>query len=139
MPEPNIPLLRKAVEWVEEQDKLPMIDCRWLQGEYVVSPERVARLMVRSTVGGRLRASEWEWAAKQLLPHCGTGYCVAGYIGQLLEPRYRNTDIVAGVHVGEFAQKQLGITDDQAEALFDGSNKAETVRLIAQEIAGEPL
>lgn len=145
-PTPNIPLLRKAVEWVEEQDKLPQIDREWNQHDYVSSPAAYAYNMAWFVIsdryeilGGRThREMTLELAAK-LEPHCGTAFCVAGYVAQLLEPEYITHEHVAGVHVSDFAQKKLGLNHDQAEDLFEGSNTAQDIRLISERIAGETL
>lgn len=53
---PNIPLLRKVVEWVEEQDALPYDKCTW---------------------------NQMYWAEES---NCGTVYCVAGKIAHDLHP-----------------------------------------------------
>lgn len=104
----NVPLLRKAVEWVEEQDAIP--GGSWDQSVYV------------STYAP-----------------CGTVYCVAGYVGQLTDPRFKDTEQVNGLHVETVASKALGLTEFQARELFDEDNSAPDVRRIAERIAGEKL
>jgi hypothetical protein len=82
---------------------------------------------------------EIEALSARVAPHCGSAYCFAGYVGQLEDARYARTDEVDGIHVGQFAQEQLGITEDQAEALFQADNTAYDIRVICEDIAGEPL
>lgn len=108
--EVNVPLLRKAVEWVEEQDKLDADDCMWSQ-------------------------ELWRWSKGD----CGTTFCVAGYVAQLVEPRYADRDYVNDVHISTRGQRALGLSDEDAAHLFCADNTAEDVRAIAEHIAGEPL
>ena len=123
----NVPLLRKAVEWVEEQDKLPLVQSQWNQGNWVTSPENWAADIA------------WETGTTVDPAACGTAYCVAGYIGQMLNPEYKETSIVDDVHVSDFAAEALGLEYYEADELFSGSNEAEDVRRIAERIAGERL
>lgn len=133
----NVPLLRKAVEWVEEQAALPAIDCHWHQAAYVQSPHARAFGLLKS-VGFPAETRTVENLTK-VAKHCGTAYCVAGYIGQLLDDRYVTCEQVDGVHVGDFAARQLGLDQFRADELFDGSNTAADVRRIAEKFAGEVL
>ncbi len=132
----NIPLLRKAVEWVEEQDKLPEIDREWLQASYQVDPIAHSHFLVTD-----IPTPSWERAAvqEQLIPHCGTAYCVAGYVGQLVDERYKHVQQIGDVHVSAVAIKALGLTDVQAKMLFHGTNDAERIRELAELFAGEKL
>ena len=142
MTEVNVPLLRKGLEWVEWQDTLPIIDSEWNQGDYLISPTVKAFTMVageRYLGNHRLTMLEIEALTTRVAPHCGSAYCFAGYVGQLEDARYAKTDEVDGVHVGQFAQEQLGITEDQAEALFSADNTAADIRAICESIVGEPL
>jgi hypothetical protein len=141
-PEVNIPLLRKGLEWVEWQDTLPLIDSEWNQGDFVIDPEVKAFIMIageRFRSENRMTSGEMDALVTRVAPHCGTAYCFAGYVGQLEDGRYATRDEVDGIHVGLFAQEQLGITDDQAEALFSADNTAHDIRSICEDIAGEPL
>jgi hypothetical protein len=122
---PDIPLLRKYVEWVEEQAARPVAERDWFQGSWV-SP----------------RAA------------CGTAYCVAGRVvtdagyhfvihhpvrlpfDEITEVRFGDDPIEQVDHV---AQRILGISDEQAYELFLGSNSAQRIREIAEKIAGERL
>lgn len=141
---PNIPLLRKAVEWVEEQDKLPEIDSQWNQSSWVKSALSKgldllyldAEERYFSGIDGDQRYN----MAQQVAAHCGTAYCVAGYVGQLLEPKYEKSIEPNGLpHVSEFARNALGLDEVQAENLFASHNDAEDVRYFAEQIAGEKL
>lgn len=128
MSELNVPLLRKAVEWVEEQAALPEEQSAWYQGTWMVNAELLER-------------------------ECGTAYCMAGYIGQLLDERYRESQTVDGVHVADFAGEALGLERPDAgelmggvgsmghafQPLFHASNDATDIRRIAERLAGGPL
>lgn len=120
----NIPLLRKAVEWVEAEAAKPPELCEWEQRLWNIPPD------TDDIYGQHLRANR--------APECGTTYCVAGYIGQLVDPRYAETVEVDGVHIEEVAGAALGLQPLQHH-LFFARNTAEDVRRIAEEIAGEPL
>lgn len=144
-PRPNVPLLRKAVEWVEQEARKPAIDREWVQADYVLPPALHALHLV--PLGP---ATERIAMAEQVAPHCGTAFCVAGYIGQLLDDRYQTSDEInepddeladswGDVHVEAFATRALGLTEHQANRLFCGTNTAEDVRRIAEDIAGEAL
>jgi hypothetical protein len=102
---PDVPLLRKLVEWVEEQDKLPPEQKEWNQGEWI---DRFAV--------------------------CGTAYCSAGYIGQMLDERYKLNPYVMGIHVSRFAAINLGLNSRQASCLFNGANSAAAIRGIVTNI-----
>lgn len=128
MSELNVPLLRKAVEWVEEQAALPEEQSEWYQGTWRVSGDILDR-------------------------SCGTAYCMAGYIGQLLDERYKESQTVDGMHVADFAGEALGLDTPDVDAtylgvgvighafqpLFHASNTVEDIRRIAEELAGGPL
>lgn len=124
---PNVPLLRKAVEWVEAQDALERLgeDSEWYQGSWITT----------------------DWSNGQA---CGTAYCVAGHVGAFLDERFRDADWaelkgeadgdhVDYVHVSNFAQHALGLNDAQASDLFSATNSAARVRAVAERIAGEAL
>jgi len=90
MTEINVPLLRKAVEWVEEQAKKPEIDREWGQQAWYRKPFAYARYLMQELTDN----SRQEFQARirhysHLADHCGTTYCVAGYIGQLLDEEYQ--------------------------------------------------
>jgi hypothetical protein len=131
-PEVNIPLLRKAVEWAEAEAQKPVWESQWRQGSYIW-PAKHRHDWYLS------RLHEATVDREQLEKHCGTAYCIAGYVGQLLEPGYASESAHRGVHVFAFAANALGLTEDQADSLFDGSNTIEDVRQAAEEIAGEKL
>lgn len=127
MSDVNIPLLRKGVEWVEAQAALDWSEGReWYQGLWVTPRNQVPQLQDDPEA-------------------CGTAYCLAGYVGQLVDPRFKTSGWVEDettsddVHVSQFAQEALGITDYQAMMLFSASNSAERIRQVAEKIAGEPL
>lgn len=128
----DVALLRKAVDWVDEQDKLPLRQCEWAQGSW-----RTPR-------------------------SCGTAYCVAGYIAEISgadwvseDPDHPHYDdlkaepgetgayltehgLITSVHSRALAL--LGINN--AHGLFSAENNAQEIRQMAEEIAavhGEKL
>ena len=132
---PNIPLLRKTVEWVEEQAALADTKRRWYQGTWWEVEVDVAN-------------------AQQDMndPLCGTAMCFAGKVAydagwtpilseQDGEYRYADEATKNGVtqSISIVAQDLLGIDDEQASDLFSGSNNASRIRQIAEYIAGERL
>lgn len=142
MTEVNIPLLRKAVEWVEEQAKLPKIDREWDQNYWVALPTDVAAHLAEEVVleslpgPSKLKFNDIQWA---LSAHCGTTYCVAGYVAMCDDPRYANDSEVDGIPAKHKAEELLGLDFTQANKLFHYGNTAEDVRRIAEQIAGERL
>lgn len=152
--EPNVPALRKVVEWVEEQDTLPSTESRWKQTVWAqILPGGVSALKPEP---------------------CGTAFCVAGKVvhdagykilfdddswdGTLCVPptikvnwtekgtvTTHERQRIVFEHEDEYeaievkAAELLGVTREQATNLFSASNTAETIRYLAEEYAGEPL
>lgn len=123
----NVPLLRKAVEWVEAEAAKPPEVRDWYQAAWV---------------------NNWNSVDAATGVHtCGTTYCVAGYVGQLVDPVYADDawghqwepDVDERVHVSKVAQAALGLNDDQARALFNASNTATQVRTLAESFVGGAL
>jgi hypothetical protein len=137
-PTPNIPLLRKAVEWVEYQASLPMIDREWEQARYITKPDLRARMLIEVN-HDREDFEQYYPQLAAIKNHCGTAYCVAAYIGQMYNEEYKYSDQIGDQHVSQYAMGLLGIDGDDAHALFMGDNTAADVRRIAERIAGEPL
>lgn len=125
----NIPLLRKAIEWIEEQDALPREVRQWDQGNWVTpESDRV----------------EMGYA-----PGCGTAYCVAGWIAKEIHPELADTNeaLIDGKFVStqQVAGQALGLPLESCGCccednnLFYSLNTAADVRRIAEELAGEKL
>jgi hypothetical protein len=118
----NVPLLRTAVEWAEAEAAKPAESCQWHQADFVADAEEVAVYRGVTHVD------------------CGTCYCIAGYISQLLDARYATSYFVDDVSMNDFAMTALGIESETgATALFAPSNTIEDVRRYAEELAGERL
>jgi hypothetical protein len=122
-PTPNIPLLRKAVEWAEAEAAKPYELCEWNQ-------------------------ATWARAAYDLQgksPECGTCYCVAGYVASQIGDVPKSGAAIVNLSPGHsdtvpnVAKEALGLTQRQAAALFMAGNTIEDVRQIAEKIAGERL
>lgn len=130
---PNVPYLRKIVEWVETEAKRTE-DREWYQATWM-SPGNEAQV----DFSGQIH-------------FCDTACCVAGKVA-LLEgwrPQTYNGDNSSGftgnvikgdetMHTSAVAQNALGLTQDQADDLFEATNDAEDIRAIAEKIAGERL
>ena len=123
MPDVNIPLLRKCVEWAEaEAMKLDQRESQWEQGAWVRMAEDIGR-------------------------NCGTCYCIAGYVTLMGEGIERDEVGIFGfrdvsgktIFPCKYAQESLGLSDRQTGQLFRAANTIEDVRRIAEEIAGERL
>lgn len=138
---PNIPMFRKLVEWVEEQDQFDENDREWRQESWL-----------RDTVRGKKSETNF---MLQNVNFCGTQVCVAGKAALLdgWTPVF-TTDEVGVVdswytmvvekdgfrsNLDEVATKALNITYEEASYLFEGDNTAKDVRRIAEEICGERL
>lgn len=134
----NVPLLRKVVEWAEAESKKPEIDREWKQDLWITTPAAKAFSLFRDVCGVTVKATQ----VKQVAEHCGTAYCIAGYIAQSVDARYVSESEVDGVDVSRVAARELGIEEDLACArggLFYGSNTIHDIRRIAEELAGEKL
>lgn len=145
--EPNIPLLRKTVEWAEAEAARDWRESEWNQGMWAVQPDRLSRwAMLRDRMGrfvkGGFRRQEQKSA------ECGTCFCIAGkisydaggepifdFLGQASQVKLNGET----QYISEVARKELGIDRRQAAQLFDGNNTIKDVRRIAEKIAGERL
>ena len=129
----NIPELRKAVEWVEEQAELARrgLPSEWDQALWVSEVDRYNRQ--RNTDGNLIIPAP-----------CGTVCCVAGHVA-LEHGCYLDADDHfraangAEAFAPDVAEKVLGLNQVDASDLFDPSNTSADVRRIAEQIAGEPL
>lgn len=132
----NVPLLRKGLEWVEEQAALPVTRRRWNQGSYVVPWRR--------WLLSQVSAAEYHKAVFQsetgALFDCGTACCFAGYIAQEAEPGFNELSIEdQSQSARDVAIKHLGISEWEARHLFNGDIGPAAIRSICEKIAGEPL
>lgn len=159
MKEDQIPLLRKAVEWVEMQDGLPAILREWEQDTWVFPKQAV----LESDLDGLVHESNYKDEAVLVHPDkrafveeygvtpeearnlletghvCGTAYCFAGRVASWLDERYLQDSVVDGVHCGEFVRESLGLTQEEASSLYYCENNAEKIRELAEKIAGTRL
>jgi hypothetical protein len=105
---PNLPLLRKAVEWAEAEAARPdQENSEWAQAYFQISGCLIDR-------------------------ECETAYCIAGYVVQLAG---RDRSFAT---LSEQAAHLLGISNlshHAAAGLFDASNTIEDVRRHADRIA----
>lgn len=126
---PNVPLLRKMVEWAEEQEGLT----------FNAGGQRVwDQALWFGQVTGRRGAQDW----------CRTTACIAGQVALIEgwtpvfdDDGYADTVELDGERrlVAEVAARTLGLDAAQAIRLFRSTNDAATVRMVAEEIAGERL
>lgn len=116
LPTPNIPLLRKAVEWAEAEAAKTDGTCQWNQGNYA-----------------------WKTT-------CGTAYCIAGYVVAISDLPDATQEVMSSGCVrlwinGELtcwadaADELLGLTDEEGDALYWGTNTVAEVRAAAEQIA----
>lgn len=154
-PEPNIPALRRVVEWVEEQDTLPSTESEWKQtvwavirpgGHTALRPEPcgtafcVAGKVVHDA-GFQILYDDNSWdAGLCVAPEVPINYTERGTV--TTEERRRivtdlDPDYWESIKVQ--AAKILGLDEYQSDLLFQASNSAEMIRDLAEEFAGEPL
>ena len=135
----NVPLLRKVVSWVLEQDQLAEVDRQWNQESWAVLDRGLL---------ARLEATR-----DKLDPMCGTSMCAAGKIAQLegWDFEFPNTDIAyEGIEyatkdgvterISIIARDALGLEVDRygdGPPLFDGSNSAKDIENIAKDLVLE--
>lgn len=109
-PRPNIPLLRKAVEWAEAEAQKPADQRLWEQRDYVTEKA------------------------------CGTAYCIAGYavaISPNTKVLDDDWPVIGGTQIPwhDAGRLLLGLSVFEGECLFDETNDIATVREIAERIA----
>lgn len=123
LPELNVPLLRKSVEWAEAESKRPPLDCEWNQ-------------------------SFWGFKTS-----CGTQYCLAGHVLQEAGydfvygagariAMYSLSPTGAQGDFSERAADLVGLSRWEASMLFSSENSIEDIKLIANTIlerAGDKL
>lgn len=149
----DVPLLRKAVEWVEEQEALPPRQREWRQSVW-----RGVAFRPAGIVQGPLQAARVVSGGRS----CGTTYCVAGYIAEMTGGTWASNDTKSSLYQALLAEpdeegaawaydsarsdrgpvlivnasiratNKLGIRDDAG--LFNGGNTAEGVRSKAQRL-----
>jgi hypothetical protein len=129
-PVPNLPVLRKANEWVQAEALLPLAEREWEQSSWMITaPER------------KLYAVYVTKAEREAWLKCGTAYCVAGYVASLDGPVSRTPEGVViahdGTQVSEYAQQVLGLTGYEAEELFEGDNSASFIDGFIREVFAE--
>lgn len=102
----NVPLLRKAMEWAEVEATKPAEESQWNQLAYLSGTQR----------------------------RCGTAYCVAGYVGQLLDARYADDEFGGDLHqhVSNFAAEALGLSREMEVDLFAATNDIEDLRILTK-------
>lgn len=136
MSEPNVPMLRKYVEWVEEQEALPEIDRTWVQRWWMTTAGSHAAMMLEMVpmIDFKARVTA--------VNHCGTAYCLAGKVAMDHDPEYANVPIVNNVHCADLALNLLGLEHDRMPSrhpIFRSENTAADIRRIAEQAAGERL
>ena len=135
----NVPLLRKVVSWVLEQDQLALDDREWNQGSWAVLDRGLLE---------RLQATRDKFD-----PMCGTSMCVAGKIAHEEGWDFEFPDEQVAYEGVEYATKDgvterisiiardaLGLDVDRygdGPPLFDGSNSAKDIENIAKDLVLE--
>lgn len=138
---PNVPLLRKMVEWVEEEAvNAGLRDKSWDQSVWV----HFVREIARDSLG--------RFTSQSVGQVCRTNCCVAGNVaitmGTLVfksrlanEPAFVKDDQGRYWEIEVFAADQLGLNEKEKE-MFAGNNGANSIRAYAEMAAdriGETL
>lgn len=151
LPTPNLPLLRKVLNHIDEHPE------EWNQQNWMTRFSPLLNAGDTVDVGYR----------KVTVPACGTAFCIAGHALHMSGYEFSNypeknksywelgakisseaLDLpgagvgASGIATSEAAEKLLGLTPDEAFALFAASNTRSTVQHYAEMIAeraGEKL
>jgi len=113
---PNLPLLRKTLEWAEAEAEQPRELSEWYQGS---------------------------WITKR---GCGTACCIAGKVAidngavsldqiDAILQGVDFDDLFQGDYIGDFAKRELGLLEIEAEMLFFHSNNIDELWEIGNWIA----
>lgn len=117
----DVPLLRKGVDWVLEQNARDLDESEWDQETWRIDGETIDR-------------------------SCGTAYCLAGYVCHV-----SGLEWISDLHVvhqgravspGNAARSLLGLTAREAGVMFAGRRTAQEIVKLAEyvaERAGERL
>lgn len=138
----NIELLRDAVEWVEWQNTLDVEKREWTQGVWFADLDRLRQghTPAYSSLWAGI-SEEFQQEVAEERTECGTAYCVAGYIVQkelgvnYLKKMF-SLDHFAG-STGANAAELLGISESEADMLFDEDNDASDIRIEAEALAAK--
>lgn len=143
----DVPLLRKAVEWVLEQDKLALEDParEWEQGTWG-----------EGKIGRAKDAVVREGQRYRPVVDCGTSCCVAGKIcllagdqfvwqddgervraGTVIEVDEVITEDGRVMDIDDRAIELLGVKENEAYPLFSGGNSASGLLLRARGLAAK--
>ena len=127
-PTPNLPLLRKAVEWAEAEAAKPLTESAWDQSVYRMSGSELDRT-------------------------CGTAFCIAGYVAEITgaqwagagqsswlvadddDPPEHVSPMYGLVFIEHRVSRLLGVTEREGEYLFDPDRTIDDLRIAAEEIA----
>lgn len=123
LPTPNLPLLRKVLDHVDAHPE------EWVQSSWAIRGEALDRVL--------------EYHQVNAVPACGTAYCIAGHAvtmagHDVLWLRHSSSTaatLTNGEAVGDAAQRELGLTNTEADHLFSGCNDRRQVQYAAERIA----
>lgn len=135
----DIPQLRKIVEWAEAEAAKPRELSNWEQGWWVSDDGKWSEY-----------DADGEHHIMEKDPSCGTCFCIAGQLAfcNLNKGEWLDSDVVRDemgdeiTSVAARALDLLGVTYNQRPQqfpLFSADNSIETIREIAEELAGERL
>lgn len=123
---PDIPRLRKAVEWAEAEAAKPFELREWHQARYVLPLNPHSHDIAAVT------------ARQAKAPECGTCYCIAGKV--VVDEYGPEPPATIMYNIDVRAAELLNLDyETDAAALFHEDNTIEDVRRIAEDIAGERL
>lgn len=134
-PELNVKAIRETLEKVEQEAEKD--SGLWDQGHWVVVGGEAEPVNVIDNEGDEYFV---------VMNHCGTTGCFAGhgvlmngYLPMRQSSLVFNPTTMGVSHVQEAAVDLFGLTVDEADALFNGENRIEDLRTIAETICGEAL
>lgn len=139
----DIALLRKAVDWVDEQTQLPKADREWYQGnwralnEYLVEGDRCQTTFCVAGYLAEIGGGEWVQADPSH-GHAHLLFATEGESGAFDMTEYARPVVTAWRR----AANLLGIEEGQVDDMFGGNNDADDIRRMATYLArtyGEEL
>lgn len=122
------PLLRKVMEHIEANQG------RWLQGAWNTT------IVDADTDFGELntRSRSHLEAVYDRKLECGAAFCFAGWAAELDGQKFIEYGVLEdGLPIMDWAQERLGLDAQQADELFHGGNKLETLQAMVAKLCAK--
>ena len=135
-PELDRALLRKGLDWVDEQDDRYQRgeDGQWRQATWLSVAEDLGFGFGYTGEFVELGIAEMS---------CGTSGCLCGYLATVVGAEVSACGVYNvrfnGLNPVDFGAQLLGISRENANWLFTADNDRETLHDIASQLAGEPM